>query len=103
MTEKGTAQAKETFNEEHRDTQAIHAKLDEILHALGDTRNEITGWMKRNPRRSNDAENTCAKTTKNDGRRQGRVRRELEAVEGLGGARGARWFTRELNTPSAPD
>ena len=28
---------------EHRDTQAIHAKLDEILHALGDARNEITG------------------------------------------------------------
>jgi hypothetical protein len=27
---------------EHRDTQAIHAKLDEILHALGDARNEIT-------------------------------------------------------------
>jgi low affinity Fe/Cu permease len=27
---------------EHRDTQAIHAKLDEILHALGDARNEVT-------------------------------------------------------------
>ena len=27
---------------EHRDTQAIHAKLDEILDALGDARNEIT-------------------------------------------------------------
>ena len=27
---------------EHRDTQAIHAKQDEILHALGDARNEIT-------------------------------------------------------------
>jgi len=27
---------------EHRDTQAIHAKLDEVLHALGDARNEIT-------------------------------------------------------------
>src|SRR3954470_12917870 len=27
---------------EHGDTQAIHAKLDEILHALGDARNEIT-------------------------------------------------------------
>ena len=27
---------------EHRDTQAIHVKLDEILHALGDARNEIT-------------------------------------------------------------
>ena len=27
---------------EHRDTQATHAKLDEILHALGDARNELT-------------------------------------------------------------
>jgi low affinity Fe/Cu permease len=27
---------------EHRDTQAIHAKLDEILHALGEARNELT-------------------------------------------------------------
>jgi low affinity Fe/Cu permease len=27
---------------EHRDTQAIHAKLDEVLHALGGARNEMT-------------------------------------------------------------
>jgi low affinity Fe/Cu permease len=27
---------------EHRDTQAIHAKLDEVLHALGDADNHIT-------------------------------------------------------------
>jgi len=27
---------------EHRDTQAIHAKLDEMLHALGEARNELT-------------------------------------------------------------
>ena len=27
---------------EHRDTQAIHAKLDEVLHALGDALNEFT-------------------------------------------------------------
>jgi low affinity Fe/Cu permease len=26
---------------EHRDTQAIHAKLDEIVHALGGARNEV--------------------------------------------------------------
>ena len=26
---------------EHRDTQAIHAKLDEVLHALGDARNDM--------------------------------------------------------------
>jgi low affinity Fe/Cu permease len=26
---------------EHRDTQAIQGKLDEILHALGDARNEV--------------------------------------------------------------
>jgi len=27
---------------EHRDTQAIHAKLDEMLHVMGDVRNELT-------------------------------------------------------------
>src|SRR5262245_49698907 len=27
---------------EHRDTQAIHAKLDEMLHALREARNELT-------------------------------------------------------------
>jgi low affinity Fe/Cu permease len=27
---------------EHRDTQGIHAKLDELLHAEGKARNEIT-------------------------------------------------------------
>ena len=27
---------------EHRDTQAIHLKLDEMLHALGEARNELT-------------------------------------------------------------
>jgi low affinity Fe/Cu permease len=27
---------------EHRDTQAIHAKLDEMLHVMGDARNELT-------------------------------------------------------------
>lgn len=26
---------------EHRDTQAIHAKLDEIVHALGSARDEV--------------------------------------------------------------
>ena len=34
---------------EHRDTQAIHAKLDEILHALGDARNEITRMDEKEP------------------------------------------------------
>ena len=34
---------------EHRDTQAIHAKLDEILHALGDARNEITRMDEEEP------------------------------------------------------
>ena len=33
---------------EHRDTQAIHAKLDEILHALG-RRNEITRMDEKEP------------------------------------------------------
>jgi low affinity Fe/Cu permease len=27
---------------EHRDTLAIHAKLDEIIHALGETPNGLT-------------------------------------------------------------
>jgi hypothetical protein len=27
---------------EHRDTQAIHAKLDEMLHVMGEARNELT-------------------------------------------------------------
>lgn len=27
---------------EHRDTQAIQAKLDEVIHALGGARNELT-------------------------------------------------------------
>ena len=27
---------------EHRDTQAIHAKLDELLHATGNARNSLT-------------------------------------------------------------
>ena len=34
---------------EHRDTQTIHAKLDEILHALGDARNEITRMDEKEP------------------------------------------------------
>ncbi len=34
---------------EHRDTQAIHAKRDEILHALGDARNEITRMDEKEP------------------------------------------------------
>ena len=34
---------------EHRDTQAIHAKLDEILHALGDAQNEITRMDEKEP------------------------------------------------------
>ena len=34
---------------EHRDTQAIHAKLDEILHAMGDARNELTKLDEEEP------------------------------------------------------
>ncbi|RFB85493.1 hypothetical protein B5K08_26100 [Rhizobium leguminosarum bv. trifolii] len=34
---------------EHRDTQAIHAKLDELLHAHGDARNEITQLDEKEP------------------------------------------------------
>ena len=34
---------------EHRDTQAIHAKRDEILHALGEARNELTRVDEQEP------------------------------------------------------
>jgi low affinity Fe/Cu permease len=34
---------------EHRDTQAIHAKLDEILHVRGDAGNELTRIDEKEP------------------------------------------------------
>ena len=34
---------------EHRDTQAIHAKLDELLRVNGDARNELTHLDERQP------------------------------------------------------
>jgi len=34
---------------EHRDTQAIHAKLDELLHADGDANNEISHLDEKEP------------------------------------------------------
>ena len=34
---------------EHRDTQAIHAKLDELLHATGNARNSLTRVDDREP------------------------------------------------------
>ena len=34
---------------EHRDTQAIHAKLDELLHVHGDARNDITQLDEKEP------------------------------------------------------
>jgi low affinity Fe/Cu permease len=34
---------------EHRDTQAIHAKLDEMLRALGDARSELTHLDEHEP------------------------------------------------------
>lgn len=34
---------------EHRDTQAIHVKLDEILHVMGDARNELTRVDEQEP------------------------------------------------------
>lgn len=34
---------------EHRDTQATHAKLDELLHALGDARNSVTRIDEKEP------------------------------------------------------
>ncbi|MDB5558646.1 MAG: hypothetical protein JWQ36_1580 [Enterovirga sp.] len=34
---------------EHRDTQAIHAKLDELLHVHGAARNSLTGLDDQEP------------------------------------------------------
>lgn len=34
---------------EHRDTQALHAKLDEVLHAMGKARNELTRIDEKEP------------------------------------------------------
>ena len=34
---------------EHRDTQAIHVKLDELLHVHGQARNELTRMDERQP------------------------------------------------------
>ena len=34
---------------EHRDTQAIHAKLDEMLHVMGEARNELTRVDEEDP------------------------------------------------------
>ena len=49
---------------EHRDTQAIHAKLDEILHAMGEARNELTKLDEeggyRAPEINLDADPLCA-------------------------------------------
>ena len=44
---------------EHRDTQAIHAKLDEMLHALGEAQNELTRIDERSPRKSSNAVRVC--------------------------------------------
>src|SRR3954452_24447152 len=48
---------------EHRDTQAIHAKLDEILHALGDARNELTRADEEEPE---EIEKRRSRMRKND-------------------------------------
>jgi low affinity Fe/Cu permease len=34
---------------EYRDTQAVHAKLDELLHVQGEARNALTNIDKRDP------------------------------------------------------
>jgi hypothetical protein len=53
--------------DEHRDTQAIHAKLDEILHALGDAPEmKSLGWMRRSQRRSGNGDSTCVRTTERE-------------------------------------
>ena len=51
---------------EHRDTQAIHAKLDEVLHALGTRAMSSPGSMRKNLRRSSHDANTCARAISDD-------------------------------------
>ena len=48
---------------EHRDTQAIHDKLDQILHALGDARNELTRVDEEEPE---EIEKRRSRMRKND-------------------------------------
>jgi low affinity Fe/Cu permease len=49
---------------EHRDTQAIHAKLDELLRTSGDSRNELTHLDEREPE---DVEAFREREARNDG------------------------------------
>jgi low affinity Fe/Cu permease len=50
---------------EHRDTQAIHTKLDEVLHALGNARNENSpGSSRESLEEIGDDASTCAKAIK---------------------------------------
>jgi low affinity Fe/Cu permease len=37
---------------EHRDTQAVHAKLDELLRANGEARNKVADLTTRSPSKS---------------------------------------------------
>jgi low affinity Fe/Cu permease len=46
---------------EHRDTQAIHVKLDEMLHVLGEARNELTRVDEDEPEESKNAVRKCAR------------------------------------------
>ena len=48
---------------EHRDTQAIHAKLDELLRVDGDARNELTNLDKRQPEQIEAFRNRTRKET----------------------------------------
>ena len=49
---------------EHRDPQTIHAKLDEVLHALGDARIELTRITRESLEEIGDDASTCAKAIK---------------------------------------
>jgi len=49
---------------EHRDTQAIHAKLDELIHVHGEANNEITKLDKNEPEQ---IEKFREKHTRSDG------------------------------------
>ena len=48
---------------EHRDTQAIGPRLDEMLHVMGEARNELTRVDEETPKKSRNAGSKCTRTT----------------------------------------
>jgi low affinity Fe/Cu permease len=72
---------------EHRDTQAIHAKLDEILHALGDARNEITRMDEKEPEEIEQRREYMRKDDCMSSEHFGRFAAQFKRVSGSSGLR----------------